>query len=130
MNVLKRATILALSALLLTSLSVPCSAADNAFKDTLENAAFGGLVGTMVGGALLVFTKKPADHLNYLSYGAAGGVLAGTAYGVTRYTKSLVSVEDGKVKLAMPTIIPEFQETNARGASAITLKAELIRGIF
>jgi hypothetical protein len=130
MKLSKRVTMLILSALLLASLSVPCSAADNAFKDTLESAAYGGLVGAMVGGALLAFTKKPADHLDYLSYGAAGGVLAGTAYGVARYSKSLVSVEDGNVKFAMPTIIPEFQEPNSRGASTIAFKAELIRGKF
>ena len=130
MNVLKRATILALSALLLTVLSIPCSAADSAIKDTLENAVVGGLVGTLAGGALLLFTKKPSDHYDYLYYGAAGGAVAGTAYGMMNSAKALASIEDGKVKFAMPTIMPEFLETGTRGAAAIMLKAELIRGKF
>jgi len=130
MHRFKRATMIALSVFLLTSLSVPCSAADSAFKDIFENAFYGGLVGTLAGGALLVFTKKPADHLDYVYYGAAGGVLAGAAYGVARTSRALVSMEDGNVKFAMPTIMPEFQETNARGSSALILKAELIRGSF
>jgi len=130
MKISKRATMLVLAALLLTGLSVPCSAADSAVKDTLENAAVGGLVGTLAGGALLLITQKPSDHYDYLYYGAAGGVVAGTAYGMMQSAKALASIEDGKVKFAMPTIMPEFQETGARGAAAIMLKAELIRGKF
>jgi len=130
MNGFKRATLVTLSALLLTSLSVPCSAADSAFKNIFEDAFYGGLVGALAGGALLVFTNKPGDHLDYVYYGAAGGVLAGAAYGVAKSSKSLVSMEDGNVKFAMPTIVPEFQETGAKGASALVLKADLIRGRF
>ncbi len=130
MKLFKRTIMIILSVLLLTSLSVPCSAADNAFRDVFENAFYGGLAGTLVGGALLVFTKKPGDHLDYLAYGAAGGVLAGAAYGVAKSAKALVAIEDGNVKFAIPTITPEFRETNVKGLSSLMLKAELIRGEF
>jgi len=126
----KRASMVVVAALLLTSLSVPCSAADSAFRDVFENAFYGGLVGSLVGGALLVFTKKPADHADYVYYGAAGGILTGAAYGVAKTSRALVSMDDGNMKFAMPTIIPEFQETGTKGASALVLKAELIRGHF
>ena len=119
-----------LSTCLLTSLTVPCSAADNAFKDLFESSMYGGLAGTLVGGALLAFTHKPSNHLDYLAYGAATGVLAGVTYSVVKQSRSLVAVEDGNVKLAIPTVIPELQDNGAKGLSLIMLKAELIRGKF
>lgn len=126
----KRSRVVILAALLISSLSVPCSAADNAFKDAFENAFYGGLLGGLVGGALMVFTKKPGDHLDYLYYGAAGGVLGGAAYGVIKSSKSLVSIENGNVKFAMPTITPELQTADAKGHSSLMMKAELVSGSF
>jgi len=122
--------IILLSTCLLTSWAVPCTASDNAFRDLFENSLYGGLAGTLVGGALLVFTKKPSDHLEYLAVGAATGVLAGVTYSVVKQSRSLVAIEDGNVKLAMPTIIPELQETGANGTVSVALKAELIKGTF
>ena len=46
----KRASMVLLSVVLLTSLAAPCSASDNAFKDLYESALYGGLAGTLVGG--------------------------------------------------------------------------------
>ena len=130
MKTLKRSMIILLSTCLLTSWAVPCTASDNAFRDLFENSLYGGLAGTLVGGALLVFTKKPSDHLEYLAVGAATGVLAGVTYSVVKQSRSLVAIEDGNVKLAMPTIIPELQETGANGTVSVALKAELIKGTF
>jgi hypothetical protein len=130
MKILKRSLIILLSTCLLTSLTVPCSAADNAFKDLFESSLYGGLAGTLVGGALLAFTHKPSDHLDYLAVGAATGVLAGVTYSVVKQSRSLVAIEDGNVKLAMPTILPELQDNGAKGMSLVMLKAELIRGKF
>ncbi|HXC92597.1 MAG TPA: hypothetical protein VN652_01185, partial [Geobacteraceae bacterium] len=115
MKTLKRSIIILLSTCLLTSLAVPCIAADNVFRDLFENSLYGGLAGTLVGGALLAFTKKPSDHLDYLAVGAATGVLAGVTYSVVKQSRSLVAIEDGNVKLAIPTVIPELQETGTKG---------------
>jgi hypothetical protein len=128
--VFKQTKIILLSALLITSLSTPCSAADAGIRDLFENAFYGGLVGTLVGGACLAFTKKPADHLNYLSIGAASGVLAGVGYSVAKGSRSLVSIETGNVRFAMPVITPELQTTGVKGQSALMMKAELISGRF
>lgn len=130
MRMLKRARMIVLATLLITSLSVPCSAADTAFKEVLDNAFYGGLVGVLVGGSLLAFTHKPADHLDYLSIGAASGVLAGVGYTLAKQSKSLVSIENGNVKFAMPAIIPEFQQAGVKGVSSVMLKAELVSGKF
>jgi len=126
----KRTLMLMISVVLLTSLSVPCSAADSSFSELFENTLYGGLVGTLVGGALLAFTNKPSDHLDYLTIGAASGVLAGVAYTVAKPAKSLIAVENGTVKIAMPAIIPDFQENRPKGLASLILKADLISGTF
>ena len=127
---IKHKMIIVISALLLTSLSVPCSASESALRDLFENTVYGALVGTLVGGAFIAFTHKPKDHLDYLAVGAATGVLGGVTYSVVKQTMSLVSIDDGNVKFAMPTIMPELQNNGTKGGSSVMLKAELIRGKF
>ncbi|BCS52271.1 hypothetical protein [Geobacter sp. SVR] len=103
---------------------------DNAVQDTFKSALYGGALGTLVGGALLIFTKKPGNHLDYLGYGAAAGVLAGTAYGVAKSVRALASIENGKFKMAMPTIIPDLVESPNSKTTTITWRADLLRGTF
>lgn len=115
---------------LLSGWAVPSHASDNLFKDTFENAFYGGLAGTIVGAAFLAFTKKPSDHLDYLTVGAATGVIAGAAYGVVKSTRSLAEYEDGKVKFAIPTIVPELRENSSTGQTSLAFNAQLLRGKF
>lgn len=121
---------------LVTLLSILCAstsafADDNAFRDTFQSAFYGGAVGALVGAALLVFTKKPADHLDYMGFGAAAGVLAGTAYGVVKTTsRSLASLENGSLKIAMPTIIPDLTESPVTKQTVLSFRADILRGTF
>jgi hypothetical protein len=110
-------------------LATPCLA-DSGIKTIFQDALYGGLTGGLVGAALLVFTKKPSNHLDYMGYGAAGGVLVGAVYGGVVATRSLAEIENGKVKFAMPTIRPEIREANSKGQTSIIATAELIRGRF
>jgi len=130
MNRFKCTLMILICALMLTSLTVPCRAAESDLRGLFDNSLYGGLVGTLVGGALLVFTSKPSDHLDYLSIGAATGVLSGVAYTVARPAKSLFAIENGNIRVAVPVITPEFQENNARGLAGMMLKTELISGKF
>ena len=122
-----RVVTLSLTALLLAVWSAPCLAAESAFKEIFTDSLYGGIAGTLGGGAVMAFAKKPGDHLDYLGIGAAGGVLVGAAYGLGR---ALVNIENGKVKFSMPTIIPDRLEPDYRGKSAFLLSAGLIRGKF
>ena len=111
-------------------LATPCLAADSGIKTLFQDAFYGGLTGGLVGAAVMAFTKKPGTHLDYIGYGAAGGVMVGAAYGAVVATRSLAEVENGKVKFAIPTIYPEIREANSKGQTSIVATAELIRGRF
>lgn len=103
---------------------------DNAFRETFQDAFYGGAVGALVGAALMTFTKKPADHLDYMGYGAAAGILAGTAYGVAKSARTLASINNGNIKITMPTIIPDLVESPSSRQTTISWRAELLRGTF
>ena len=103
---------------------------DNAFRDTFQSAFYGGAVGALVGAALLAFTKKPVDHLDYMGFGAAAGVLAGTAYGVGKATRALASIDNGNIRIAMPTIIPDLVESPITRQTTVSWRADILRGTF
>jgi uncharacterized membrane protein YebE (DUF533 family) len=105
-------------------------AEENAFRDTFQSAFYGGAVGALVGAALLVFTKKPADHLDYMGFGAAAGVLAGTAYGVAKSARALASIDKGNLKIAVPTIIPDLFESPVTKQTVVSFRADILRGTF
>jgi uncharacterized membrane protein YebE (DUF533 family) len=120
---------------LMTLLAILCAstsafAEENAFRDTFESALYGGAVGALVGAALMVFTKKPADHYINIGYGAAAGVLAGTAYGVVKSSHALALFDNGKVMIAMPAIIPDRVESPVTRQTTVTWRADLLRGTF
>lgn len=98
-------------------------------KTVFQDIFYGGLSGALVGAAVLAFTKHPGDHLDYIGYGAATGALIGATYGAVSTTKSLAEVENGHVRFAMPTIMPEL-DSDGRGHTSIVATAELVRGRF
>ncbi len=122
------AVILAVSCLLCWS--VPSFGADSAFREVFEDSLYGGLSGALVGAAIMAFTHKPGQHLDYIYYGGAGGVLVGAGFGLIKASKSLAEVQDGKVRFALPTVIPSLQDTNGRGGQTLAFRADLLRGTF
>ena len=105
-------------------------AADEPIREVFTDAFYGAAIGGLVGAAIIVFTKKPADHLNYIAYGAASGVLVGTAYGLAKSARAFAEVENGRVKVAFPTITPELIISPASKQTVVAWKADLIRGSF
>ena len=127
MYALKRSVILAATLLFIAT---PCFAEENAFHSFFQDVFYGGLSGGLVGAAVLAFTKQPGKHLEFIAYGAAGGVLVGATYGAVTTTRSLAEVKDGEVKFSLPTIIPALKEANSKGQTSIIAMAELLRGTF
>ncbi len=82
-------------------------AADSTMKTTVTDALYGGLLGALVGTAVLLLTDNPGDHLNYIPTGAGIGVLFGAAYGLATsggVVQSIGEVEGSKFTLNAPTI--------------------------
>lgn len=104
-------------------------AADNGIQEIFIDAFYGGAVGVLVGGAAMVFTNKPSDHYNYLSYGAATGVIIGAIYGGVQATRSFATIEKGEVKFALPTLRPSITESSL-GTPQITVMANIVSGKF
>jgi hypothetical protein len=124
----KLAAVMTLISLLSTASSA--FAADDTIREVFTDAFYGAAIGGLVGGALMVFKTKPLDHLNYIAYGAASGVLVGTAYGLAKSARAFAEVENGRVKVAFPTIVPELVVSPSSGQTVVAWKADLIRGTF
>lgn len=124
----KIVAVLTLVSLLSTASSA--FAEDNTIREVFTDAFYGAAIGGLVGSAFMVFTKRPADHFNYIAYGAASGVLVGTAYGLAKSARAFAEVENGRVKVAFPTVIPELVVSPSTGQTTIAWKADLLRGTF
>lgn len=123
--------IVAIMALITTLTSASSSWADDvSLREVLQDALYGVGIGALVGGALMVFTKKPADHLDYIAYGAASGILAGTAYGLAKSARPLAELENGKVKFAVPTIMPDLVESPSTRQTTVMWHAKILQGTF
>jgi hypothetical protein len=116
--------------LLVFSWSGCCIAGEDRVKEVLTNTLYGSLAGVLVGAVVLAFTKKPGDHLEYLAYGAAGGAVGGTGYALVKSSRPMAELDDGKVTLAVPTIMPDIGDTNSKGQKPVVIMAELFRGNF
>jgi hypothetical protein len=103
---------------------------DNTFREIFRDSFYGGAAGSLVGAAVMILTQKPANHLDYIAFGAASGVLAGATYGVVKSSMALASLENGTVKIALPAIIPDVVETPSNGKTKVTWRAEILRGAF
>lgn len=84
----------------------------NFFADMFMDSLYGGAIGALVGGALCVLTQQPGKHLDRIGYGAAIGVLGGTAFAVANAARhsAFVEMDDKKIRFAMPTIQPGVEK--------------------
>ncbi len=119
-------------ALLLTLMTTTTStfAADDTIREVFTDAFYGAGIGGMLGGAMMVFTKKPVDHIDRIAYGAASGVIIGTAYGLFKSARAFAEIEHGRITIAFPTILPELVVSPSSGRTAVAWKADLIHGTF
>lgn len=103
-----------------------------AFSETkgsviLQDTLYGTLTGAIIGTAAIVFTDDPGDNMDYIAYGAATGAIVGAAFGFHEST-ALVQIEDGKTRVAMPTIKTDLR--NRDGHTAFEAKADVVKVNF
>lgn len=129
MSRFKRSAIIAFT-LLMTSWTMPLHAAESSLKVVFEDSVYGGLIGSLLGAATLVFTENSSEHVENIAYGAAAGVFAGAGYGIaSSANRAMVEYENGKVRLAVPKVMPDIQESS-RGQMVLAVKADILRGTF
>ncbi|MBI5885615.1 MAG: hypothetical protein HZB85_03415 [Deltaproteobacteria bacterium] len=107
MKLFKKTVIVSLLASFIFVSTVPAAfAADDALKTTVNDALYGGLLGGLVGTAVMLLANKPTDHLNYIPTGAALGILFGAAYGLATSgtVQSVGEIEGNKFTLHVPTV--------------------------
>ncbi|MDH4228753.1 MAG: hypothetical protein OEW11_03280 [Nitrospirota bacterium] len=76
-----------------------------------HDGLYGGAVGALVGTALLAFIDHPGDHLDYISTGAAAGVLAGVVWGAYSVSRPYAYWQDGGLHTGV--LLPELSVTSA-----------------
>ncbi len=117
---------------LLIAIATPARAGgqDTTMPDVLVDGFYGGVIGALVGTAVMALTNHPRDHLSYISTGAAVGVITGTVYGLTRAAnRALVEVDRGRVTWSVPSVTPSLAE-DQDGRAHPTASASLFRYRF
>jgi hypothetical protein len=103
---------------------------DIALKKIMRNGAYGGVVGAMIGGALLVFVNNRSDHLEFITTGAAAGVLVGVGWGIYDSSSSnpYVMIEDGKVhaSFSAPKVLARVPSPADRNRRETIVAANLL----
>ncbi|MDO8427212.1 MAG: hypothetical protein Q7T24_06845 [Deltaproteobacteria bacterium] len=92
------------------ALSARAVMAEDSMQRTLNDSLYGGLIGALLGTAVLLLTENPDDHLSYIPTGAGIGILVGAAYGLATsgvVERAGAEVEDGRVTFNMPTVKKE-----------------------
>ena len=105
-------------------------AADDTLREVFTDAAYGAASGALVGGAFMIFQKKPLDNFSFMAYGAGAGIMAGTAYGMAKSARAFAQVENGNFRVAFPTIIPDLVVSPSTRQTTVAWKADLFRGTF
>jgi hypothetical protein len=73
--------------------------------DVLKSGFFGGLIGTMIGGGILLLIDNPDDHLEVLGYGAGSGIIVGTIYGIVQIPRnSFAEFDQGELTFNVPAV--------------------------
>lgn len=107
MNLAKKITVVLLAALFFASTASVARAEDDTMQVVLKDSLYGGVIGALIGTAIVLVTDDPEDNLEYIPTGAGIGIIAGAAYGIasTGVVQSISEVDatSGEFALNMPT---------------------------
>ena len=102
-------------------------AEDIAFKKIMRNAAYGGAVGGLVGLALLAFVDNPGDHFEFVTTGAAAGILVGAGWGIYDTSNSYVSIDKDGIHTAFaPPLLEQRRLSSALPQRDVMLSQRLV----
>jgi hypothetical protein len=102
--------------------------AEDGLAGVMHDALYGGMIGALVGAAVLPFTEHPGDHLDYIAIGAGAGVIAGTLYGLVQANRSFAALEDGRLTVGLP--LPELRPVLAGSRLGIATDVTLFAWRF
>ncbi len=127
---MRHVTLLVLFALFITMIPMDVVHAHkrDSISDVAMDGLWGGLVGTLVGGATLAFVEHSSEHTDNIKIGAGVGIILGTAYGSMQLSRSLVQVNDGEMAVQIPVIEPT-RDSSTRG-NTLFWKLNLIKIAF
>lgn len=124
--------VVAVCALLVAGAAAPnvARAQDDALVGVLVDGFYGGLIGALVGTAVMALTSHPSDHLSYITSGAGIGAIGGTLYGLSKIAnRSFVDIDRGRVTWQVPDLtITPFHDPEGRVQS--TYSAAVFRYHF
>lgn len=99
-------------------------------KNIFMDSAYGGAVGALIGVGFMLLSDKPADHWNYVAFGAGGGILAGAAIGLASSTKALAEIENGKVTFNVPEVKTDILQDKRDEKTEVVQTLSLLRYNF
>ncbi len=107
---------------------IPASAGDYEVANVLDDSMYGAGLGALVGLGVMLVSKHPTDHWDYITKGLGIGIIAGAAYGVYRSSGAFAQIEDGEIQLGMPS--PKFALQDTGKGLDMVVSADLIGGRF
>jgi hypothetical protein len=90
----------------------------------LKNSIYGGILGGLLGSAVLLLSDEPDDNLSYIPTGIGVGVLLGATYGIATsgVVEGIGELEDGRFTFNMPTLKRvEIFDENVNGRELINI---------
>lgn len=106
MDLSKKVFIAFLAVVFLGFSSVKATAQES-MQMVLKDTIYGGLIGGLLGSAIVLLSDNPDDHLGYIPTGAGIGMILGAVYGIATegyLMQGAAEYEGGKLSFSVPTI--------------------------